>query len=77
MNLKTQISKMDMGRFELLAEAMDVKDICAKCYSFNSSVGDRQAYRCACIPSCIGVTLSPRAKKYILERIDFKALENE
>ena len=68
-SLKEKIKKIDNGRFEKLVDVLNIKDICWKCYYFNTSVDPGERYRCYVTPTCIAATLNPDLQRYILEKI--------
>jgi hypothetical protein len=67
MSLKEDLSNIDNGRFRKLIEAMDVKDVCYNCRSFNPKV--MTAYVCAISGYCIGHTLSEDLLAYLLKQV--------
>lgn len=62
-----QLLSIDNGRFERIILALHVSEECGRCNTFDSNaVG---AYKCASLPTCIGVTLSKRVKDYLLWKL--------
>lgn len=59
--------KSEEGRFKETLEASKAKEVCMNCSYFNPKA--TTSYRCACIPWCIGVTLSDGVKDYLLKKI--------
>lgn len=66
-DLEDRIIACDGGRFAELAKALDVKDVCLGCKTFNYN--SRGHYKCAITGSCIGVTLGAETNAYILWKI--------
>ena len=64
-NFKLRLLDAEPGRFDDIIHALDVKDFCEDCFFWDSSLGPRHAYRCACMPKCIGETLSESMKSYL------------
>jgi len=52
-----QLKSIQNGRLIPLIESLDFKEVCFECTYFDSSQSKR--YRCACLGSCPGITLSP------------------
>ena len=55
---------VDDGRFTKLLNGFTIKSVCMKCTYFIPSAKD--SYRCADPAGCIGVTMSPGTKLYLL-----------
>lgn len=66
MNLKEQVAAIDDGRFEAIAK-LDFSDSCRRCRTWTGEGAG--GYRCACLGSCPGVTLSEEMKDYIKRKI--------
>lgn len=62
-----ELKNVDNGRVKELLDTFDIKDACFNCGYFNKSKESK--YRCAVMPSCIGVTLSEETKEYLLNAI--------
>lgn len=61
-----RVEAIDNGRFKALAQVVQFKDVCEKCYYLNPDIHDpAQGYRCRCIGSCPDATLSLKMQNYI------------
>lgn len=65
---KEQLYNVDGGRFKPVLSTLGITPECFVCSHFDETKVDE--YRCACLGSCIGVTLSERLKEYLLSNID-------
>lgn len=68
MSFQDRIRAIDNGRFNKIISALSISEECSRCHIFDSNAAD--SCRCACIPSCIGVTLSENVKSYLLWKLE-------
>ena len=66
-NFFQQLKEIENGRFYDVIRYLNISDHCGRCSFFDRE--QPQTYRCACIGSCIGVTLSEKVKSYLIEKL--------